>query len=44
VNRVLLLREPWGVENGLQTPTLKVKRAEVARRYAAEIRELYEGH
>lgn len=42
VNRVLLLREPWTIENGLQTPTLKIKRAEVANRFATEIRELYE--
>ncbi|MGB8516827.1 MAG: long-chain fatty acid--CoA ligase [Gallionella sp.] len=44
VNRVLLLQEPWSIENGLFTPTLKVKRAKVVERYAAEIKELYEGH
>jgi long-chain acyl-CoA synthetase len=44
VNRVLLLRDPWTIENGLLTPTLKIKRAEVAQRFAAQIRELYEGH
>ena len=44
VNRVLLLREPWSIENGLLTPTLKIKRNELAQRYAAQIRELYEGH
>ncbi|BBI99121.1 AMP-dependent synthetase [Ferrigenium kumadai] len=44
VNRVLLLREPWSIENGLLTPTLKIKRAEVAQRFATEIRELYDGH
>ncbi|HXU94599.1 MAG TPA: long-chain fatty acid--CoA ligase [Gallionella sp.] len=44
VNRVLLLREPWSIENGLLTPTLKVKRAEVAQRFATEIKELYDGH
>lgn len=44
VHRVLLLQEPWGIENGLLTPTLKIKRAEVAKKFAAEIKQLYEGH
>ncbi len=44
VHRVLLLQEPWSIENGLLTPTLKVKRAKVVERFAAEIKELYEGH
>ena len=41
VNRVLLLREPWSVENGLLTPTLKIKRTEIAQQFAAQIKELY---
>ncbi|MBI1888214.1 MAG: long-chain fatty acid--CoA ligase [Nitrosomonadales bacterium] len=41
VNRVLLLREPWSVENGLLTPTLKIKRSEIAQQFAAQIKELY---
>ncbi|MCX7192112.1 MAG: long-chain fatty acid--CoA ligase [Proteobacteria bacterium] len=44
VNRVLLLREPWSIDNDLLTPTLKIKRDEVTSRYAAQIRQLYEGH
>ena len=44
VHRVLLLQEPWSIENGLLTPTLKVKRTKVVERYADEIKELYEGH
>jgi len=44
VHRVLLLREPWSIENGLLTPTLKLKRNEVARQFSAQIKELYDGH
>ena len=42
VNRVLLLREPWSIENGLLTPTLKIKRNEIALRFSGQIKKLYE--
>jgi long-chain acyl-CoA synthetase len=41
VRAVILTREPWTVENGLLTPTLKVKRAKVLEKFAAEIASLY---
>ena len=44
VRRVLLLTEPWSVDNGLLTPTLKVKRGSVVERFAKEIDQLYQGH
>lgn len=44
VNRVLLLQEPWSIENGLLTPTLKLKRAHVVEKFASQIKQLYEGH
>lgn len=44
VHRVLLLREPWSIDNGLLTPTLKIKRNEVAHQFAMQIKQLYEGH
>lgn len=44
VRRVLLLSDPWSIENGLLTPTLKVKRAKVVEKFADEIKGLYEGH
>ncbi len=44
VRRALLLTEPWGIENGMLTPTLKLKRPQVAMRFAGEIEQLYQGH
>ncbi|CAG9932499.1 AMP-dependent synthetase/ligase [Candidatus Nitrotoga arctica] len=44
VHGVLLLTEPWSVDNGLMTPTLKVKRGSVVERFAKEIEQLYQGH
>jgi long-chain acyl-CoA synthetase len=41
IRRVILTREAWTVDNGLLTPTLKVKRARVLERFADEIRVLY---
>ena len=43
VRRVLLSLEPWSIENGLLTPTLKIKRTRVFARYEKEIKRLYEG-
>lgn len=44
VRRVLLLDEHWSIENGLLTPTLKLKRAQVVAKYAERIENLYQGH
>jgi len=41
VRRVILTLDPWTVDNGLQTPTLKVKRARVLEKFADRIRALY---
>jgi len=35
--------QPWTLENGLITPTLKIKRAALEERFAAQIEELYAG-
>ncbi len=43
VRRVILTLEPWTIDNGLLTPTLKVKRARVLDRFSAEIERLYKG-
>ena len=36
-----LTLDPWTVDNGLITPTLKVKRKQIEARFAAEIDALY---
>ncbi|MEN8180634.1 MAG: long-chain fatty acid--CoA ligase [Pseudomonadota bacterium] len=41
VRRVALLLEPWSVDNGLLTPTLKVKRQKVIEHCRNEIESLY---
>jgi long-chain acyl-CoA synthetase len=41
VRRVVATREPWTVENGLLTPTLKVKRERVQEKFGAEIERAY---
>ncbi|MCX4188946.1 AMP-dependent synthetase/ligase [Methylophaga sp. OBS3] len=43
IRRVCLSLQPWTIENGLLTPTLKVKRAEVMTRYQREIAALFDG-
>jgi long-chain acyl-CoA synthetase len=41
VRRVLATPEPWTVDNGLLTPTLKVKREKVQKQFASEIERAY---
>ena len=41
VRRVILTLDPWTVEDGLMTPTLKLKRAKVLERFADQIETLY---
>ena len=44
VHRVLLLREPWTIDNGLLTPKLSLKRDRVVAMFGKQIDELYKGH
>lgn len=42
--RIAISLQPWTIENGLSTPTLKAKRQQIMDRFAADIDQLYEGH
>lgn len=42
--RVAVVDEPWTLENGLLTPTLKLRRQAVMRRYQSQVESLYAGH
>lgn len=44
VYRMALAQESWTIENGMLTPTLKLRRGRVLDRYKAEVSRLYEGH
>jgi len=44
VRRVTATLEPWTVENGLMTPTMKLRRAKVMETFNAEIDCMYAGH
>jgi long-chain acyl-CoA synthetase len=41
VRRVIAVQEPWTLADGLLTPTLKVKRAEVEKKFAERIERVY---
>ncbi len=41
IRRIKLILEPWTVENGLLTPTLKMKRARIIEQYRDEIAQLF---
>ena len=41
IRRAILELEPWSVDNGLLTPTLKVKRSQVMDHYAVGVERIY---
>jgi long-chain acyl-CoA synthetase len=44
VRRATLMLEPWTIDNGLLTPTMKLRRAKVMEKFNAEIDRMYAGH
>jgi long-chain acyl-CoA synthetase len=44
IRDISCLLEPWSIEDGLITPTLKLKRDAVCRRFQADIERMYEKH
>lgn len=41
VKRIIILREPWTIENNLLTPTLKIKRDPIEQKYSASYEKWY---
>ena len=41
---IVLTKDPWTIENGLLTPTLKLKRGPLSQRFKKEIEQLYATH
>ncbi|XP_064976393.1 probable acyl-activating enzyme 16, chloroplastic isoform X1 [Musa acuminata AAA Group] len=41
IGPILIVDEPFTIDNGLMTPTMKIKRNEVADRYREQIKQLY---
>jgi len=44
IHNIGMVDEPWTTENGLITPTLKLRRSRILAKYATLAESLYEGH
>lgn len=44
VRRAAVCAEPWTIDNGLMTPSLKLKRTRILEQYQETIERLYAGH
>lgn len=42
IPKAIVISEPWSVDNGLMTPTLKLRRSVIKEKYAEKITALYE--
>ncbi len=44
VRQLRICNEAWSVDNGLLTPTMKLKRAQICQCYQQAIEDMYQGH
>ena len=44
VRKITIAPEKWTIDNGLMTPTLKLKRVVIFKKYASAIEAMYKGH
>jgi long-chain acyl-CoA synthetase len=44
IRRIALLNEPWCADNGLLTPTLKIRRTKVMEHHRHDYEGLYDGY
>ena len=44
IRRMAVIQEPWTIDNGLMTPTMKTRRNQILERYKDVVESLYHGH
>ena len=44
IRRIAIVPEKWTIDNGLMTPTMKLKRNVIFQKYASAIDAMYKGH
>lgn len=44
IPRIAVVQGPWSIENGLMTPTMKLKRSNILTKYRETVEHIYEGH
>jgi len=44
IHKITAMFEPWTVDNGLATPTMKIKRNKIVESFKENIKNMYSGH
>lgn len=44
IPRLAVVERPWSIEDGMMTPTMKLKRARILAEYRDDVERLYRGH